>query len=296
MGEREKMNSKLQEVLKEIAEEYPEYRCVSIDECLRGRMYREENHKVLGIYCYLDNPTTIKLIQSAGTTDIINMHWELPVIKKFEHDYKLEVANEEESKLVQDIAFDYGLGWSPAYIKEHRHTREPFLYIEYDINEISYDTEKYRLEFTNEHQLIKITAKDFVEKYGNDEQKQRYKEMCKPEWESDVVSMYALYNIIIECKDMESKNKLLSKLQAQQFIYDIIAKTQYEIEPDWVVDWDNNKQKKCSLFRHGNEIHIWHTYDVHKTDSRLYMSKKVAKRIIRENLITKEMWLKAFGG
>lgn len=147
---------------------------------------------------------------------------------------------------------------------------------------------------------VEILVKDFIEKYGNDEQKHRYKEMCRPKWGSDVVSIYGSNQIdrvmCMEYRNNNIRNKYQEKLQAQQLIYDIIAKTQYELEPDWKPNWSNYIERKYyPYFNHKNKmIEFYYEELCQSVDLRLYMSEKVVVYIIKNSLITDEMWLKAF--
>lgn len=133
-----------------------------------------------------------------------------------------------------------------------------------------------------------------------------WKELCfelpkpKKEWESEVKKIrdgdYAL-EVIIKLNSKSDCFKYISKLKAQQQIYDIIAKTQYDIDPDWIADWSDIAKEKTYLLLNREDMCIDYriTCIYQSLDFRLYMSGKVALHIIKNNLITKELWLEAFG-
>lgn len=81
------INYKLNKVLLEISEKYPEYKWVSIDEKLKAKVYVNKpqyaGYGYTNIYKQINSLLAIKLIQACNHDNFINMCWELPLIQKY---------------------------------------------------------------------------------------------------------------------------------------------------------------------------------------------------------------------
>ncbi|AIT09115.1 hypothetical protein LO80_03455 [Candidatus Francisella endociliophora] len=131
-----------------------------------------------------------------------------------------------------------------------------------------------------------------------------WEELCfelpnpKKEWESDVRDIHIEHldsnTPVVRTVFIDGVNvyESLKKLQAQQEIYDIIAKCQHELEPDW----DREEKYFLALDSRYNECYFYiDSYAGYLViDSRLCMSLEVAHHISGNELITKELWLEAF--
>lgn len=118
----------------------------------------------------------------------------------------------------------------------------------------------------------------------------------KPKYESDVrwvrddvawKDCDARSIVVTQCKDDNTAQKIQRQLEAQYKIIDIIQRTQNEIDPDWVADWDDDEQYKhflCVDFLGRSEIHSYASIGSHGNKCRIlpaemYSSRKVIEYV-----------------
>ena len=130
----------------------------------------------------------------------------------------------------------------------------------------------------------------------------------KPKYESDVrwvrddvawKDCDARSIVVTQCKDDNTAQKIQRQLEAQYKIIDIIQRTQKEIDPHLVLDWDDYEQDKCFLcldfdefYTPKEEILSYSSANYYGKflPEKMYSSGKVMDHILTKNLISYDLY------